>query len=253
LTQVGKSATQVSLLNWVAETFYGMGQAFDTTPAKLTPEARKYYALAQQGFADLIDRARKQPGFANENLLVQIRLRAASCQRKLGSFAEAIKSLEALLKEKNTLVNVQVEAAHTYQDWGAATKDANHYVHAVVGGDARLANGGRVIWGWGDLSRRTLSVPQFRETFFEARYNLAICRFRIAMLDKDAAERTKGFEATKKDIRNVAIIAKDYGGDAWRPRFDRLLRDAQKMLKQPEIGLNEFAAPATPATAANKK
>jgi hypothetical protein len=168
-------------------------------------------------------------------------MRSASCQRKLGEFAEAIKTYETILKEKNTMVNVQVEASYTYQEWAAADKEGKYYFHAIMGGENKLSGKNKIIWGWGEMSQKTARLPAFRDTFLEARYNLAYSRYHRGLLNKDKSERESEVTKSKRDIFNVSFVVQDYGGEKWRDKFDALLKQMQTSLKEKPVGLKEFA------------
>src|SRR5690606_3965184 len=118
-------------------------------------------------------------------------------------------------------------------DWAAAEKSEKEYVHAMRGGDTKQSGKIEpVIWGWGLMSSKTANAPAFRETFFEARYNLALCRYRMAKLQSSSSEEKKLLETAERDIKNVAIVDKEYGGEDWRPKFDALLKQVQRDLNQ---------------------
>jgi hypothetical protein len=249
LEQVGAEAQEFNLMNWVAETFYGMGEAFDTNKTALTPESKRYYEKADQQFKRILEKSAKTKGWVDDRIEVQIQMRAASCKRKLGDFAGAIAALEAILLKNPMMVNVQVEAAYTYQDWAAATKSEKEYLHALRGGDTKPSGKFEpVIWGWGLLSNKTANAPAFRDTFFEARYNLALCRYRQAKLQSSSSEQKKLLEAAERDIKNVAIVDKTYGGETWRPKFDTLLKSIQRDLSKKPQGLEAFSSEIKPVS-----
>jgi hypothetical protein len=151
---------------------------------------------------------------------------------------------------------VQVEAARAYQDWGALNAP-DQYLKAMFGGDAKLTDAKTkvqkpVIWGWGQAAKMTSTDPKFRDTFFEARYNLALSRYNYAVAQKDAAKRKTTFMQAKTDIVVTYGFYQDLGGDKWRPSYDTLLKNIQKALNEPAVGLKALlpaTAPAAPATA----
>jgi hypothetical protein len=44
------------------------------------------------------------------------------------------------------------------------------------------------------------------------------------------------------EIRSTAQLYPDLGGEAWRGRYDRLLKRIQRDLGKPQVGLEEFAS-----------
>ena len=89
--------------------------------------------------------------------------------------------------------------------------------------------GKNVLWGWGEIARMTAGNVQFRDQFFEARYNLAFCRFKYALsLEEKDPNRKKLVNMAKLDVELTAKLFPDLGGDQWRQKFDVLLKNVQK-------------------------
>ena len=112
-------------LNWVAETFLGMGAGFDPGGAPLPPEAQKYYQKAADAYQDILKRCDADASFAPQPEATDgIKVRLAQCLRRLGRYDEAMKLLVDVLKYRNMMVDAQVEAAYTYQAWAATPGNA---------------------------------------------------------------------------------------------------------------------------------
>lgn len=242
LEQVGAETTEFQVQNWVAETFFGMGEAFSEGVKGPAPaEARKYYEKANSQFNAILAKGAKQKDFYDPKLETLLRMRTANCKRRLGDCSGAIKDFEDILKVSPMMVNVQVEAARTYQECGLNNGDPKLYFRAIMGGENKMPSKPEpIIWGWGTISRKTANNAAFKDIFFEARYNLAVSRYRIGKLEKNADKQKAYYEGTEKDIRNVAIVDKEYGGDVWRPKFDQLARDVQRDLKKKQEGLAAY-------------
>jgi hypothetical protein len=251
LEQVGKEATEFNVLNWVAETFYGMGEAFaEGVRGPAPPEARKYYERANTQFNAILARGAKQQGFYDPKLEIMLRMRTANCKRKLGDCAGAIKDFEDILKANPMMVNVQMEAARTYQECGLNQGDPKFYFRAIMGGENKVAGKTEpIIWGWGLIGKKTANNAAFKDVFFEARYNLAVCRYRMGKLEKNANKQKELIEGAERDIRNVSIVDREYGGENWRPKFDTLARDIQRDLKKKQDGLKAFEIEIKPVAA----
>ena len=97
-----------------------------------------------------------------------------------------------------------------------------------------------MIWGWGRISQRLAQQPNLREYFFESRYNLAECRFQIAVLTTDPKEHQKVMDQAYGDIKMTALNFPELGGKEWQDKFDQVLRKIQKDLKKQEVGIQEF-------------
>jgi tetratricopeptide (TPR) repeat protein len=272
LVRVAAARDQTSFyrLHAVAEGFYGLGAGLDLTsaaeraagsgdsrrtsspvtgpsspvtgpsslPTPALPGARDYYRRAAEAFRDLLRRCDHQKGFAPQaESVTAVRVRLASCLRRLGEYPAALELLRAVLKEHATMVDAQVEAAYTYQDWGLKQPDR---FRLAIEGDP----GSREIWGWKELARQVEAAARYREVFFTARYNLALCRFRRAQAEPRAEDRTGLLLAAKEDLRGLQRLHPDLGGRApttttfrvvpgsWQDRFDELLRRIEDTLKE---------------------
>jgi tetratricopeptide (TPR) repeat protein len=255
LEQVGAETKDFTALNWVAETFYSMGEAFSEGSKGATPaEAKKYYEKANTQFQAILDRGAKQKDFYKPNQEVYLRLRAANCKRKLGDCAGAIKDFEEILKANPMMVNVQVEAARTYQDCALSHGEPKFYFRAIMGSETKQAGKKEgIIWGWGQIARKTNNNEAFKDTFYEARYNLAVCRYGMGKLEKDPVKKKELIEGAERDIKNVSLVSKEYGGENWKTKFDTLARDIQKNLKKQPEGLKAFEVEVKPVSTAAAK
>jgi hypothetical protein len=82
--------------------------------------------------------------------------------------------------------------------------------------------------------------PQFAQTFYDARYNMAEARLLYAAGEKDA-KRARGIrEAAKQDLWLTYKLHPDLGGPPTDARFERLLKEIQKSLGEKESGVAEF-------------
>ncbi len=230
------SGADFRTLNWVAATYDSLAEGLKPD-GKSTPEAQALFEQAAKTYDDMLDRAAKDDKYLPADKLPGIRIRAAIAERGAGNYDKAISILGGLLKERPQLLPAQIEAAKTYQLRGD-TDNPDFYVSAIKGGgNAGNANS---IWGWGKLALQTSRDPQFRDIFHEARYNVALCRSRFGETRTDKAEQKKLLELAKNDIRNTMQFEPTLGGDKWKPRYDKLLRNIQQELHEPAVGLKEF-------------
>jgi hypothetical protein len=140
------------------------------------------------------------------------------------------------------MLPAQIEAAKLYQDWGGTGKgQEENYVRAIVGARPDPAkNNQNIIWGWGEIARRTANHPQFKDQFYEARYNVAHCRYLYAMAQTDPAKKTEQLKRAKSDIALTAGLYPELGGEERKRQFDNLLRTIQKELGERTGGLREL-------------
>ena len=248
------STADANTLIWLAEAFEKLSGAsaapgHTTSAGKLTPEAEANNRQAIKLYEQILARAKSETGFLPADRAIAVRYRLALLYRSLGDFDQAIARLAEILKAKPTLLSVQIEAARTYQMRGAVDQP-EYYIAAIQGGKGDTA----AIWGWGKLANRTSQDAKFRETFHEARYNIALCRKLYAELrpENDARKKTL-LELAKDSIHDTQQFESTMGGEKWKPKYDALLRDLQKQLDQPPVGLYEFENKPAAAPAAEMK
>ncbi len=217
----------------VAESYFGLGVAFDRPwpgppgrPSEKTPErALEYYRNAVDTYRTILQDCASDTKFApHPDAVIALKIRLAACLRRLGEHQEAIAMLAALLKDHPDLVDAQVEAAYTYQAWGA--EKPGHYLLAISG-DKEHAE----IWGWGELARRLAADGKFRDTLGEARYNLALCRFQWAQHASAAAQRAELLRRAEDDLRAPADSSPDKGGKSWYDKSEALLKTIRQSRK----------------------
>ncbi len=229
LRQLNEGATELSILNWVAESFSKLGKSLDDGQA-LNEDAKKYYLASLEAFQNIIDKVALEP-----NMKVQVQLRMASIQGDMRDFEKAVGTFEDVLAANASALNVQVEAAKLIELWAKQPGQEEKYKDAIVGirkeGDPKP-----VIWGWGGISQKTAGNPKFADTFYEDRLHLATCRFEHAMR-LDGAEKTKLLDAAKQDISITKRLYPELGGELMIPKYDNLLKKIQTALGEPAVGL----------------
>lgn len=260
LQQVGKESNEFNIVYWVAETFAAMAGSFDTDPKTLTAEAKKFYDLSVANYSRILERGKANAGWIKPPAMeTQVRMKLAVSRRRLGLYKEAVDELNAILLGNAMLLNVQKEAAMTYQEWAASGGDARLFGNAILGArpderkDITSADGKTkkpnlnfkkpVIWGWMRLAEMTMKDPKFRSDFYEARYNMARARYEYAKVTAEKDQKQKMLETAYKAILLTYKTFPEMGGDEWQPRFDSLLRSLQKDLGQKPTGLKGLEQP----------
>ena len=225
LDAVQKTAGDVQTLLWTGRTLNGIGESLNQTGDRVT--SRRVFQAAQQSF----EKARsKGLGSGNEAAKLELELnrQVAVAYRGQGEFEKAIKLLADQLTEK-AYVDVQIEAALTYQMWADAEKSdqaarINNYAKAIMGGEKRPVPNRRpakVIWGWNKLTKSIVNVPQFKQQFYESLYNRGYCMLQYGKLKK----QKKLMESALNEIIRFSKRDPEMGG--LRSRFDKLVRQLQ--------------------------
>lgn len=221
---------------WAADTIVSIAQELESSPAGKS-KADAAYAEAARLLEAILAKEKTQTGWVNPPaLLTPIRLKLALVARGLGNYQLAISRFADLLQENNDLLDVQMEAARTYQQWGRASNSGFHRV-AILGGRPDPKTGKKLIWGWGVIQERTANHPDFQEQFFEARLQLATSRMLYANGLKDDAAKAAELKRAEKDVLSTAKLYPALGGPALTKKFDAVLKSIQRLLGKPSVGL----------------
>ncbi|WP_425617969.1 hypothetical protein NA78x_001661 [Anatilimnocola sp. NA78] len=260
LGQMAKESKDLKVLNWVAETYRGMGESFGPASKGINPEAARYFNEANATYQRILDTGKKDPKFLTPAMATSLKLQVARTNRAMGKFKEAMDLFDEILKGSNMLLPVQVEAARTYQDWGALPGDKmeDNYQRAIFGArpakDPKTKQDKNNIWGWAHLSKIVASNAQYKDVFHEARFNLALCRYQFAMKQKKANDKKTQLEYAKKDVAIMYGFYPDLGGDKWKTQYDSLLKNIQSAMGERPLGLAALKSseqpPATKTTPA---
>ena len=214
--------------HWLADAYFSLashGQA----AGKGSTRVEIFLQKAAAAYQAILAAADKDGSFApSQAAVLEVMVRRAECLRELDRYREALDLLAATLQENQNLLEAQKVAAYTYQQRGER-QDARWYVRAWKGGRADKQTGENRIWGWAKLAKIAMRHKQYRDVFFEARYNVALCRFRYALSHEPAA-READLRRAADDVRFTAQLFPSLGGQRWRGKYDRLRKDIQAEL-----------------------
>lgn len=246
-TDPQQAAQDWNTLWWTGDTFCKLGESLQDASPSARKKAHQHFAKAAQIMAAAIERGQKEPGFVPtpENLTAA-KIRLARALQGTGRHEQAIKTLAEVLEKRPNLVDAQFSAAQAFQDYAASHPDRAGYYRFAIGGGEKAEF--RAIWGWGRLSKALLADGAQRGRFFEARYNLALCRAKWGQSESDPARRQALLNAARQEIWSVySVVDQGLGGEPWRARYEELLKSIQRSLNQPPEGLAEFARRLDPA------
>jgi tetratricopeptide (TPR) repeat protein len=211
LQELSAGSSDVGVLNWVAETFASLGAGFDDDPDVLNEDARKYYARSIAAFQNILSKTDLQP-----QLVTQMTVRMASVKSQMHEYQAAMTHLEEVLGKTPNAINVQVEAAQLLQRWSQV--EPAKYQQAIAG-----IQGG-AVWGWGMIANKTMQYKQFRDTFYQARYQMAQCQFQLAQT-KQGEARKKLLAVARRGITRTKQLYPTLGGEKWTRLYDELLKN----------------------------
>ncbi len=218
-------------LAWAAEAYAALAAAAtdaadDESPlaAEKPPEkAVECWRQAAEIYRRAFKRCDTEQKFApHADAVAAMKIRWAGCLRRSGDRDAALKLLVGLLQGHPAMVDAQIEAAYTYQSWGA--EKPNCLLLAIAGSRKHPE-----IWGWGEIARRLAGEAEFRGAFCEARYNLALCHCRLALAADAPQERAELLSRAEEDILTVARLCPDMGGKSWYDKYDALLTTIRKL------------------------
>ena len=229
LTIVAAEAAKADSFNtqyWAADTIVSIAQELEKSPAGKA-QATTAYGEAAKILEAILAKEKSQPGWISPAAFAtQIRLRLAQTSRGRGDFKMAIEQLSSVLEENSALLDVQIEAARTYQAWGQAS-NSGFYKVAIEGGRPDPKTHQKLIWGWGKIQQMTANNPNYSEQFYEARYQLAFSRWQYAKGLQDATGRTEEIRRAAHDIESTAKLFPDLGGPLMKKKFQALLKAIQ--------------------------
>ncbi|WP_157732094.1 hypothetical protein [Thermogutta terrifontis] len=228
-------------LNWVAETFLGLAKGLDPGGPTVPEQAKEYYTKAMRTYLELIDKCQKDPQFGPPDATTALKVRLASALRGLRLYDKALAIIINVIDKegKENRLDAQLEAAQIYQEWAEQPGKEEYYEYAIRGGYEK--NGRYLIWGWGGIARRVaVNYAKYQDIFHQARYNLALCRFKLAQ-KQTGPKRQELLKQAVLDIQRTYLLYPEMGGKEWYARYDKLARTIQQMLgeKSPQ-GLRAF-------------
>jgi tetratricopeptide (TPR) repeat protein len=166
--------------------------------------------------------------------LTQVRARQAMALRQLGDYSKAIQLFADVLgSQKKSYLNIQIEAAKTFQQWGISGGNSKAFTKAI-NGDKPARDGRNAIWGWGRIAKLVAKNEQYRDTFHEARYNIALCRYRLG-LSQSGKEKTQTLKRAKSDITITKQLYR-LGKKSQARRYEDLLKKIQRALNENPVG-----------------
>jgi cellulose synthase operon protein C len=246
LSELGRESNDFQILNWIGETFFNMAESQVSADAVQVPaEAAALYEQTLEAYRKILAQYERDSSFLpSPQFATLLRLRVAIVHRQLGQFKEAMEYFKQILGEKNQMVNVQVEAARTFQRGAAAPGFHSLYEKAIMGEyrDPSAKPPANIVWGWGKIAKLTAGREDFQEVFFESRYNLALCRFEYAKRVPDADTKKRWLDLARQDVLFTFRLYPELGGSHWKSRFDRLLKQIQQTRGEQPLGLAEFAS-----------
>jgi len=234
LKTAAEGTQDIAVLNWAAETFFSLGKGM-LRGRKSSPEAQRYFSQASKAFDRVLSLAESMPQQLSPDGLNQVKVRQAISLRQLGNYQRSVNLFADVLGRRNKILNVQIEAAKTLQQWGATGNPQGYWL--AVQGAKPGADGRNVIWGWGKIAKTVSKNSSYRDTFHQARYNAVFCRYRFA-LSNSGAKQNELLDRVKADILATKKLF-DLDDTKRHEQYESLLKTIQKSLGETAVGFPE--------------
>ena len=228
LDQISKTTKDAATLQWVGQTLVDLAKSsMPPGTVKATGQSAELLQTAVSTF--------EQVKAGSSDVPLQVEFQLATAQRMLGNYSDAVKGYATILSKKPTMLDAQVDAALAYEQWAQVVPE-KYTVAAfqkALNGSKPDSKGKNLIWGWGKVSQLTSRDPKYQDMFFNARYHVALCRYRAGKKSKSKPL----MEKAKSDITKVHALYPEMGGKTHYLKFDKLLKQIETDLGQPAQGL----------------
>ena len=234
LERAAASATEVDVLNWVADSYLRLGRALVDEKGQRA-EGRQFVDKAIAVYRSILERSETGQLSLDAKARWITESRLGTAYREAGRFVEAREEFAKILAQRPNQVYLQMEAARLLQQWGGQGRP-EAYLEAIQGTDPDPASQTNRIWGYGRLARIVGRKASLRDLFHECRYRLAQCRYAYA-LEQPQNERAATLAAAEQDILRTALVYPDLGGPDQKAQYNALLQEIQKSRGKKPTGL----------------
>ncbi len=216
---------------WLAQSYYRLGAGpNDSVDAPHATEAQmKRLTKSRDLYQSLLSSATSATPPPSEAAVIAARFQLGECLREMGKYGEALDTFSAVLEDRESTLAVQRAAALAYQQRGQV-EGGEWFERAIFGGYKLKTSGENRVWGWLKISqvadRAARSDSKFRDSFFDARVNIARCRY-LAALQQQGDARQESLSQAKQNIQSVALAYPDLGGPRWQAEFDALSKQVE--------------------------
>ncbi len=236
LSQAAQRSQDIASLGWIADAYRSLASSLQSPSAPADDQARMFLKEAARLYETILQRADSGEASLKPAQKIAFRNRLAITYRDMGEFSRAMESFTQILRDRETQVYAQLEAARALRLWGERTNNIEPLEKAIRGDGPLTAKGKNLIWGFGRLARNVASARQLRDLFFEARWELARSRMYLGRLHR-GAERKTLLEQAERDLLATVQLYPDIEKSSWRDKYDQLLKEIQQTAGKSPTGL----------------
>jgi tetratricopeptide (TPR) repeat protein len=219
-SNAGKKAEAFNTKYWAADTLIGVAEELKSDAA----QSQAAYSQANTILDQIIAKGKEDANWMQPaGIDLQVKLLLARSMRGAGQFRESLGMFAEILQTNNSMLDVQMEAARTYQAWGEAANPG--FFKLAMEGARPGPNRTNLIWGYGKIANAIANNPSYAEQFYEARYQLAVSRYKYAM--GTPASKEALLKQAARDVESTAKLYPELGGPAMKKKFDALLKTIQ--------------------------
>ncbi len=206
LTRRGQSMSYGSLL-WIAETYTGLGEGLSDDAAA----AREYFGKAAATYEQLLAKTAADTSPVGVERALGLQLRLANSRRRQGDYEHALESVRAIIAQRpKTLPKCRSPRQPSCRTGarppapmpsaGRSKPSADFTIPAAGPSGAGPRSPPRgAFWPGGKADN------ELRDKYFEARYNIPVCRRQCALVERDPALRAKILDVALGEIRGFAL------------------------------------------------
>lgn len=221
LAGLGKNADDRDLMLLTGSMDLEIGKGLQD--AQLPEAAKRFFSQATTIYSTL-----NKGNESDARMRLEIQRGLAKSFSGAGEYEKAIQQFGDILSDdKNRqFIDLQVEAARVYADWGMAKNNSDALVNAIRGGEKRENSKGKTvntIMGWVNLAKAAQRSKK-NALLAEAVYNIARCKFQYGKIKKTESMQQSAIDEV------VRFKSKDpeMGGSAWKNRLESLLTKMQQ-------------------------
>jgi hypothetical protein len=234
LDEVRGEADDVRVLRWVADSYASLGNGL-TADAQSAEAARTCFQNAVATYDQILRDAGKYD--LGPDQLRTIEFRKALALRDAGDFTPAIDILKRILRDNNGSLEYQKEAARTYQLWAAEPTEGIRYLVAVRGTKPDPETNLPTVWGWSRIAKNVQRDRRYRDDFYEARYNWALCNYKLALRLRKKRDQETYYKKAKDVLVITYRLYPTLGGEKWYEKYNTLLKRIERSMGDPVVGL----------------
>ncbi|MFN9420225.1 MAG: hypothetical protein ACK578_22430 [Pirellula sp.] len=186
----------------------------------LAEQSKTLMAVAEQAYSKIASATDEELKAANRNPL-EVRIRLAMSKTGVGKCEESHQLYLDMLSKSPKNLSIQMEAARNLQAW-SGSKDTALLKRAWAGSDPNT-NKENIIWGWNKIAQMTGGkINDFKEAYFEARSNLALCIRLEGLASQNPEVRQKQLNKSTEVIRGTRLLQPELGTPEFKQKFELL-------------------------------